>query len=129
MLEFIQQNTTVINAIATTTLVLVTAYYAYLTRRILESTNRQSKLSLSPVIGIKIYKIDISEVYTDYKRRSMHVYLEFTNVGNAPAIEVLVEIAWGSGHAKQLTLRVKCLKSVSETVLIDRFSSKTAQLR
>ena len=28
----------------------------------------------------------------------------------------------GSGHAKQLTLPIKWLKNVSETVLIDRFS-------
>jgi hypothetical protein len=28
----------------------------------------------------------------------------------------------GSGHAKQLTLPIKSLKNVSETVLIDRFS-------
>jgi hypothetical protein len=35
----------------------------------------------------------------------------------------------GSGHAKYLTLRTKFLKKDFETVLIDRFCSKTALLR
>jgi hypothetical protein len=35
----------------------------------------------------------------------------------------------GTGHAKYLTLRMKFLKKDFETVLIDRFSSKTALLK
>lgn len=91
MFEFIQGNTTAINSIATVILVIVTAYYARTTKYILEATERQSKLSLDPVIGITIKKIEISKIWTERKRRSMIVELELTNVGNAPAIELMLD--------------------------------------
>lgn len=91
MFEFIQGNTTAINSIATVILVIVTAYYARTIKYILEATERQSKLSLDPVIGITIKKIEISKIWTERKRRSMTVELELTNVGNAPAIELMLD--------------------------------------
>lgn len=90
MIEWLQTNSSVINVIATLTLVSVTAWYAWLTRRILLATERQSKLNLDPVIGFEIEGISISEVFGP-NRRNMSVGLKLTNVGNAPAIEVLVD--------------------------------------
>ena len=90
MIEWLNTYSSAINVIATMTLVSVTGYYAWLTRRILLATERQSKLSLDPVIGFEIESISISEVYGP-NRRNMGVGLKITNVGNAPAIEVLVD--------------------------------------
>lgn len=90
MIEWLNKYAPAINVIATITLVSVTSYYAFLTRRILLATERQSKLSLDPVIGFEIDSIRISEIFGP-KRRNMSVGLKITNVGNAPAIEVLVD--------------------------------------
>ncbi len=90
MIDWIQQNSSLINAIATITLVSVTGYYAYLTRRILEASERQSKLSLDPVVGIEIENIGISKIFGP-NRRNMSVGLKLKNVGNALAIEILVD--------------------------------------
>jgi hypothetical protein len=90
MFEWIQINSASITVIATIALVSVTAFYAYLTWRILRATEVQSKLSLDPVIGITIKEGGISEVFGP-DRRNMSFKLELVNVGNAPAIEVLVD--------------------------------------
>ena len=90
MFDWIQTNSASINVIATIILVSVTAFYAYLTWRILRATETQSKLTLDPVIGIKVKKGGISEVFGP-ERRNMSFELELANVGNAPAIEVLVD--------------------------------------
>lgn len=90
MLDFIQQYSGALTFVATLMLVGLTAFYAYWTRGILAATANQSRLSLSPVIGIKIGKISISKVFGP-KRRNVSVAVELLNVGNAPAIEVLVD--------------------------------------
>lgn len=89
-MDWIQQYSSAINALCTTILVIVTGWYAFLTKKILAASERQSKLSLNPVIGIEIGKMTIGEVYGP-DRRSMGIELKLTNVGNAPAIEVLVD--------------------------------------
>lgn len=79
-----------LNLCASIILVIVTGIYVFLTKRILEATKQQSKLSLAPSVGINIKSINISEVFGP-NRRNMRVGLELTNVGNAPAIEVIVD--------------------------------------
>jgi hypothetical protein len=90
VIDWLQQYSPAANVIATLALVSVTAYYVWLTKRILEATERQAKLYLNPVVGLKVKKINISEVFGP-KRRNMGVELELINVGNAPAIEILVD--------------------------------------
>ncbi len=90
MMNWIQQYSSAINVLTTTVLVLITACYVYLTWLILKASEKQSRLSLAPVLGIKINEINISEVFGP-NRRNMGVALELTNVGNAPAIEILVD--------------------------------------
>lgn len=90
MLDFLQQYSGAFNFLATLVLALLTAFYAYLTKGILTATSSQARLNLNPVIGITVRKIWISQVFGP-KRRNMSVEIELTNVGNAPAIEVLVD--------------------------------------
>lgn len=90
ILDFTQQYSGALGFFTSVILVAITAFYAHLTRGILSATVNQSRLSLSPVIGIKINEISISEVFGP-GRRNMSVALEITNVGNAPAIEVLID--------------------------------------
>jgi len=90
MLDFLQKYSGALTFLATAILVAVTARYAQWTRGILAATANQARLSLSPVVGIKVGKIRISEVFGP-KRRNMSIKLELSNVGNAPAVEVLVD--------------------------------------
>lgn len=90
MLDFIQQYSDAFTFLATLMLVGLTAFYAYWTRGILAATASQTRLNLSPVIGITVKRISISAVFGP-KRRNMSVEVELSNVGNAPAIEVLVD--------------------------------------
>ncbi len=87
---FLQTYSGAFSFIATAILVLLTGFYAYWTKGILKATLNQSKLAQAPVIGISIKKIWISEVFGP-DRRNMNVDLEIINVGNAPAIEVLID--------------------------------------
>jgi|GEM_PF-3272124 hypothetical protein len=89
-LDLIQQYSPLANVVASIILVIVTGIYVYLTKKILGATKEQSQLSLAPALGINIKSIDISKVFGP-KRRNMSVLLELANVGNAPAIEILVD--------------------------------------
>lgn len=88
--EWIIKHETLISLTSTVVLVLVTGIYVWLTKRILQATVKQSNLTYNPVIGIKIKKMGIGKVFGK-SRRNMGVELELTNVGNAPAIEVLID--------------------------------------
>lgn len=90
ILNWLQTNGSVISLATTIALVIITATYVYITKRILDCTVRQSNLASNPVIGIRLGKIAISKVYGP-SRRNLHAGLNLTNVGNAPAIEVLVD--------------------------------------
>jgi hypothetical protein len=89
MLDLIQQYSGAFTFLATLFLVALTAFYAYWTKGILAATANQTRLNLNPVIGITVKSITIGEVFGP-KRRQMNVELELSNVGNAPAIEMLV---------------------------------------
>jgi len=90
MLDLLQQYSGALTFLATLVLVALTGFYAYWTRGILAATANQARLNLSPVVGITLGEIRIGEVFGP-KRRNMSIDLELTNVGNAPAIEVLVD--------------------------------------
>ncbi len=90
MLDFLQQYSGALTFLATLLLVALTAFYAYWTKGTLAATASQARLNLNPVIGITVKKISITEVFGP-KRRNMSVEVELFNVGNAPAIEVLVD--------------------------------------
>lgn len=90
MLDFLQQYSGAFTFLATLILVALTAFYAYWTKGILAATASQARLNLNPVIGITVKKISIGEVFGP-KRRNMNVDVELSNVGNAPAIEVLID--------------------------------------
>lgn len=90
MLDFLQQYSGAFTFLATLVLVALTAFYAYWTKGILAATASQARLNLNPVIGLTVKKVSIGEVFGP-KRRNMSVEVELSNVGNAPAIEVLID--------------------------------------
>ena len=104
MLEFLQQYSGAFTFLATLVLVGLTAFYVFWTKGILAATAAQARLSLIPVIGITVKSIRISEVFGP-NRRNMGVELELSNVGNAPAIELLVD--------SEVELRYSSIKGVS----------------
>jgi len=59
MIDIINSYSALINGLFTLTLISITGYYAYITKRILETSEKYSKLGLNPVVGIKISKIRI----------------------------------------------------------------------
>lgn len=90
VLNWLQTNGSVVSLAATIVLVIITGIYVYLTKRMLDSTIRQSKLVSNPVIGIRLGHMTISKVYGP-SRRNLAIGLNLTNIGNAPAIEVFVD--------------------------------------
>jgi len=80
----------VASLLATVALVISNIVYLNLTKKLLDSTIRQSKLVYHPVIGIGIEIMDIYPVFRQ-KRRQLSIGLSLTNVGNAPAIEVALD--------------------------------------
>lgn len=85
MSDWIQIIINVILAIIT----IISVYYA---KRTVQVAKKQLKLSANPVIGIEVKDIRIGEVFAKkYKRRNMWVELEIANIGNDPAIQILVD--------------------------------------
>jgi hypothetical protein len=94
----------IVQAAAAVVLVAVTYIYVHLTRRILGKTAEyveltrglvtetaaQSKLQYSPVIGIQVDKMYITQPYGEYLR-DFGTQLTLLNLGNAPAIEINVD--------------------------------------
>jgi hypothetical protein len=76
--------------LATVALVISNIMYLNLTKKILDSTVRQSKLIYHPVIGIGIEIMNVYPVFRQ-KRKQLSIGLSLTNVGNAPAIEVSLD--------------------------------------
>jgi len=75
---------------ATIILVVINGVYIYLTKKTLDVAVRQSNLVYNPVIGIRIENVFISKTFGK-SRRQMSIGLSLTNVGNAPAIDVLID--------------------------------------
>jgi hypothetical protein len=79
-----------ISLLATLVLVIINGIYIYFTKRTLDVALRQSNLVYNPVIGITLGKVSVSPVFGP-SRRQIRVKTNLTNVGNAPAIDVLVD--------------------------------------
>jgi hypothetical protein len=90
VLDFLQQYSGALMVMATLLLAGITYYYARLTKTIVSTASKQLRLSLNPVIGIRVHGVRISHVFGG-DRRDMSVDLELTNAGNAPAVEVLID--------------------------------------
>jgi len=96
---------TIVLAVATVVLVAVTYFYVRLTKGILNETSEyveltrgilaetaaQSKLQYSPVIGITVDKMWISNKTQAEQIRDFAIYLTLLNLGNSPAIEIYVD--------------------------------------
>jgi hypothetical protein len=89
-MTWLQTNAALISLITTIVLVIITAVYVYLTKKILDTSVRQSNLIPNPVIGIRLGNIKVGAVYGP-SRRSLSVKLNLINIGNAPGIELLVD--------------------------------------
>jgi hypothetical protein len=90
IMDWIRINEPVISLASSIVLVAVTGIYVYLTHEILKTTIRQSNLASNPVISIRLGEMTISEVWGD-ERRSLVIGPNLANIGNAPAIGVLVD--------------------------------------
>ena len=90
ILGWLQAYNGLLSLISGIILVIVTGIYVYFTKKIMDTTIRQSNLVSNPVIGIKLGNMGISTVFGP-SRRNMDIGLNLTNVGNAPAIEVLID--------------------------------------
>lgn len=89
ILSWLELYGSVLSLIASIILVIVTGIYVYFTKKILDSSIRQSNLVSNPVIGILLDKMVISKAFGP--RRQLNIGINLANVGNAPAIEVLVD--------------------------------------
>ncbi|AEG18279.1 hypothetical protein [Methanobacterium paludis] len=90
ILDWLQAYSGLLSFISSIILVVVTGIYVYFTKKIMDTSIRQSNLVSNPVVGIKLGNMGISTVFGP-SRRNMDIGLNLTNVGNAPAIEVLVD--------------------------------------
>lgn len=79
-----------INAVSTVVLVIVTSYYAFLTKKILEKNDEMTLINLNPSLGVKIVEIVISPLWGE-GRRSLTSGLEITNIGNSTATDILLD--------------------------------------
>ena len=80
----------ILHLTSTIILVIITGIYVYFTKKIVDTAVRQSNLSFNPVIGIKLGKMKLSKVWFK-DRRSLNIGIDLVNVGNAPAIDILVD--------------------------------------
>jgi hypothetical protein len=71
-------------------LVVVTGAYVIYTKKLLDTSIRQSNLVSNPVIGIQIKDIIIGKIFVN-GRRSLSVDIKLVNIGNGPAIEVFID--------------------------------------
>jgi len=89
-MDWIRINEPIISLASSIMLIAVTSIYVYLTHKILNTTIRQSNLASNPVISIRLGKMSISKVWGK-GRRSLSIGLNLANIGNAPAIDILVD--------------------------------------
>ncbi len=90
VLNWLQTYGGILSLLVTTILVVITGMYVYFTKKILDSSIRQLNLLPNPVIGIQIKEMVIGKVF-GRSRRNMSICLSLTNIGNAPAIEILID--------------------------------------
>jgi len=71
-------------------MVVITGYYARLTKILVDIARKTFNCQLAPVIGIEVGRIYVDKEYGP-GRRGMSIDLTLHNLGNAPAIDVLVD--------------------------------------
>ena len=71
-------------------MIIVTIVYVVFTWHLVKITKQSFQCQLVPLIGIEIQKIVVGPPFGP-KRRQMSVALSLSNVGNAPAINVLID--------------------------------------
>lgn len=80
-------------------MIIVTIVYAVFTRHLVKITRQSFQCQLAPLIGIEIKKIVVGPPFGP-KRRQMSVVLSLSNVGNAPAINVLIDSEFDFRYSK-----------------------------
>lgn len=90
MMENINHFAPLLSFIASALLLIVTLLYTIFTKRLLNETMRQNKYQHNPVIAFKLKRIGGSPVFGP-SRRNLSAEIELINVGNAPAIEILID--------------------------------------
>jgi hypothetical protein len=89
ILEWINTYSGALTFFATLILVIITAVYVKYTQKIMESTKKQFISQQNPVIGIKTGEMYLVELDDGYREFNAEFHL--TNLGNAPALEVIIE--------------------------------------
>jgi hypothetical protein len=87
---WLQTNAQVISLLITLLLLITTAIYVYFTKKIVDAAIRQVNLIHNPVIGIRLGPMTIGKIYQNF-RRSLSIRISLSNIGNAPAIKLLVD--------------------------------------
>lgn len=80
-------------------MIIVTIVYAIFTRHLVKIAKQSFQCQLAPLIGIEIRKIVVGPPFGP-KRRQMSVELSVSNVGNAPAINVLIDSEFDFRYSK-----------------------------
>jgi hypothetical protein len=78
------------NLVLTAILAALTATYVVLTRRLLKTAIRQSRLASNPVVGVRVKKIFVGEKFGP-DRQNLSVDYELINLTDTPAIAVTVD--------------------------------------
>jgi hypothetical protein len=71
-------------------LAFLTARYVRLTGQLLQTSERQAKLAANPVLGIRVLKIHIGDVFGP-DRQDLSVSYELANLSDAPALSVTID--------------------------------------
>ena len=80
-------------------MIIVTIVYVVFTRHLVKITKQSFQCQLAPLIGIEIKKITVGPPFGP-ERRQMSVVLSLSNVGNAPAINVLIDSEFDFRYSK-----------------------------
>jgi len=90
---------TVLSLVADFAMIIVTIIYVVFTWRLVKITKQSFQCQLVPLIGIEIKKIVVGPPFGP-GRRQMSVELCLSNVGNAPAINVLIDSEFDFRYSK-----------------------------
>lgn len=86
----IENTLLLISVISNIVIAIVTIAYVVYTRYLVKVSQKAYRHQLAPVVGIEVGEIKIGKEYGS-GRRNLSVAISLKNVGNAPAIEVLVD--------------------------------------
>ena len=78
------------NFMSSILLACITLWYAISTKKILKATIDSTNLSQCPVIAFEINNISIGKCYGP-KRRNMGIEVKIVNIGDSPAINIIID--------------------------------------